>query len=88
VVPGETGSLVAPGRIEALADALVALLREPRRCQALGVNARALAAAAYTWDWTTARIAERMRAELGIARPAAARLAGGETPAQAIQALG
>lgn len=44
---GRTGLVVAPGDVEAIADAVVSLLHEPERRQRLGAAARAAALPAY-----------------------------------------
>jgi glycosyltransferase involved in cell wall biosynthesis len=48
------GLLVPPGNTEALAAAVTALVREPRRCRALGSAAHQTAAEHYTWPQTAA----------------------------------
>ncbi|HVP01395.1 MAG TPA: glycosyltransferase, partial [Solirubrobacteraceae bacterium] len=48
VADGVTGVLVPPGRPDALAAALDALLRDPRRRAALGAAARARAVASFS----------------------------------------
>lgn len=50
VVDGETGFLVAPGDVEALADRLCSLLGDPTRAQAMGAAGHALAADRFDVD--------------------------------------
>jgi glycosyltransferase involved in cell wall biosynthesis len=47
VVEGETGLLVAPGRADALAEAMVAVLGDPDRARALGDAGRVRALARW-----------------------------------------
>jgi glycosyltransferase involved in cell wall biosynthesis len=42
--------LVAPGDVEALAEAIEALLTDPRRAQELGQRARETVARGFTWE--------------------------------------
>lgn len=46
---GETGLLVSPGDISALREAILSLLRDPRRRQVLGHAARTHVVARYSW---------------------------------------
>lgn len=48
VVPGETGILVPPSEIAALAEAIAALAADPAGCARLGRNGRALVEAEFT----------------------------------------
>ena len=50
IVDGETGLLVEPNDAASLATALVSLLLDPARCQALGAAGRARVEQACTWD--------------------------------------
>lgn len=50
IVDGETGLLVEPDDEEGLTEALVSLLSDPARCQALGQAGRTRVEQAYTWD--------------------------------------
>jgi len=56
VMTEETGTLVPPGDVEALAEGLVGLLEDEPRRQALGESARRLAIERYSWG----TIAERL----------------------------
>jgi glycosyltransferase involved in cell wall biosynthesis len=56
VMTEQTGMLVPPGDDAALAEALVGLLHDEPRRQALGESARRLAIERYSWD----TIAERL----------------------------
>jgi glycosyltransferase involved in cell wall biosynthesis len=60
VVDGETGRVVAAGDVDALADALEALLADPALCERLGAEARRRLLAESAWE----RAAERVEAEL------------------------
>ncbi|HET7189744.1 MAG TPA: glycosyltransferase family 4 protein [Gemmatimonadaceae bacterium] len=66
-VLAETGAgvLVAPGDAHALAAALVALLRDPERCRALGARGRAAVSGQYAW----ARDRERLLAAVTRTTP-------------------
>lgn len=63
---GETGILVPPGDADALADALIALARDPARADAMGAAARADAAARHS----PARAAAALTAAWRAAAPA------------------
>jgi D-inositol-3-phosphate glycosyltransferase len=65
VVDGETGRVVPAGDVEALADALGALVADPVLCARLGAEARRRLLADSGWE----RVAERVEAEL-LALPA------------------
>lgn len=86
VLQGDAGILVQPGDAAALADALRALLTDPRRARALSAAALKRATAEYTVDRMMERYLERyaMLTEgltgAGLADPAgeAAQVAGGE----------
>jgi glycosyltransferase involved in cell wall biosynthesis len=62
VADGETGLLVPPEDPDALADALLALIRSPARRQALGRAARERTVALYDWQ-ACARAMERLYEE-------------------------
>jgi phosphatidylinositol alpha-mannosyltransferase len=57
VMTPEAGVLVPPGDPSALADALVGLLEHEPRRRALGVEARSLAIARYSWEDVARRLA-------------------------------
>jgi phosphatidylinositol alpha-mannosyltransferase len=57
VMTPDVGVLVPPGDSAALADALVELLEDEARRSALGLEARALARARYSWDDIAGRLA-------------------------------
>jgi glycosyltransferase involved in cell wall biosynthesis len=64
IVDGVTGALAKEPTAAALADALVEVLKDPARCQAMGDAARAYAAAHFSWDVTAntiGRILEQQR---------------------------
>jgi glycosyltransferase involved in cell wall biosynthesis len=61
VVPGETGLLVPPGDVAALADAIETLLREPARAHAFGTAGRTRALRCFTWRRAALRLAEVYR---------------------------
>jgi len=52
---GENGRLVPPADPQALADAILALLREPERARAMARAGQAMVLARYTIDVTMAR---------------------------------
>jgi len=52
---GETGRLVPPGDSAALADAILAALREPERARAMASGGQAMIRAQYTFDAAMAR---------------------------------
>jgi glycosyltransferase involved in cell wall biosynthesis len=54
---GRTGLLVPPGEPEPLAEALIALLGDPARAEALGRAAHADVAHGHTWDDVVSRMA-------------------------------
>jgi glycosyltransferase involved in cell wall biosynthesis len=63
VLDGESGLLVPPGDVSALADAVVAMLRDPSRARAMGEKGRRLAEAAHGWEnigRRTKRVYERV----------------------------
>lgn len=69
---GESGLLVPAGDAQALAEALLELLRDPERCAAMGARGRELAAA-FDWQRSAARLLEVYAGLLGdrsLAAPA------------------
>jgi glycosyltransferase involved in cell wall biosynthesis len=60
VLDGISGHVVPPGNAEELAGALIALLRDPRRCRRFGNAGYRFAKDRYTWP----AVGERMRAEV------------------------
>lgn len=70
LLPGETGLLVDGADTNAVADAVVSLLRDPGRARAMGRRGRAFVEEHHDWD----RIVADLHEELG-------RLAAGRTPA-------
>ena len=64
IVDGQTGVLIAPDDVGALAAATVSLLRDPERSAALGNGARERILRECTWNHAAARIATRMEALL------------------------
>jgi glycosyltransferase involved in cell wall biosynthesis len=63
---GENGRLVPPGDSRALADAILALLREPERARAMARAGQAMVQERYTIDATMARTTAVYRGLLGI----------------------
>ncbi|MCC6234174.1 MAG: glycosyltransferase family 4 protein [Verrucomicrobiales bacterium] len=59
VQDGETGCLVAPGEVAALAEALVTLSRDPALRERLGTAARRRVEARHTWSAVAERILQR-----------------------------
>jgi glycosyltransferase involved in cell wall biosynthesis len=62
---GENGRLVPPGDSRALADAILALLREPDRARAMARAGQAMVRERYTIDATMARTTAVYRGLLG-----------------------
>lgn len=50
VQDGQAGILVTPGAEQELADALIQLLNDPRRCRKLGERGREIVLERYTWE--------------------------------------
>jgi glycosyltransferase involved in cell wall biosynthesis len=69
VADGQTGRLVPPGDVAAMAAAAVDLLRDPVRRQALGHAARASLLTHWTWARQADRVAEALEAAWGRASP-------------------
>jgi glycosyltransferase involved in cell wall biosynthesis len=57
VVDGVTGRLAPAGRPDALAGALIDVLRDPRAAVAMGAAGRRRVEAHFTWDRVVNRIA-------------------------------
>jgi glycosyltransferase involved in cell wall biosynthesis len=64
VVDGETGLLVPPGDVEALAEALLAVAHDPGRARAMGARGRGRALAEFAQERCTERTAELYHAAL------------------------
>lgn len=64
VLDGDTGFLVEPGDIDALADRLITLCRDREKCRAMGEAARLLATERFTWQAVGERMIPRIRAVL------------------------
>ena len=64
VVPGETGLLVPPGDPEALAGALLTLLRDPERAAAMGEAGRARVLEAFDLDAAVAHLVAAWQAHV------------------------
>ena len=65
VVHGETGLLVAPGDHDALANALVHLLKNPDEAKRMGRNARRRAESEFTWQRAARQFMAIAHAALG-----------------------
>ncbi len=65
IVNGETGLLVPPDDIVALADAIARLLGSPSFSDALGARARAVALERFTWRKNVEQVLECLRARGG-----------------------
>jgi glycosyltransferase involved in cell wall biosynthesis len=64
-----TGRLVPAGDVEAMADAVAALLRDPPRARAMGQNARRAIAERWSWADQARRIAEAFERASSAPRP-------------------
>jgi glycosyltransferase involved in cell wall biosynthesis len=58
IIPGETGLLVRPNDVAALADAILALLENRDRARTMGARGRELAVASFGWPQYLARLNE------------------------------
>ena len=65
VEDGRSGILVPPGDVERLADALLALLRDPDLCHRIGAYNRQLCLELYSWDVVVGRIESIYRNVIG-----------------------
>jgi len=64
---GRTGVLVPPGDADALAEAILALLRDPARCRVMGAAASEHIRSHFTWRRTAERTEQIYREVLGEA---------------------
>jgi glycosyltransferase involved in cell wall biosynthesis len=62
---GKTAFMVEPGRVESLAEGILALVRDKALRDKLGANARAEALAKYTWKEHVAKTASKLKEVLG-----------------------
>lgn len=62
VLDGETGLIVEPDQPEALAEAILSLMREPARAQEMGVNGRRRVGTELNWARFTERLLEAVEA--------------------------
>jgi len=62
VLDGETGIIVEPDRPEALADAIVSLMRDPARAQEMGANGRRRVETELNWERFTERLLDAIEA--------------------------
>jgi glycosyltransferase involved in cell wall biosynthesis len=60
VAPGRTGALVPAGNVQALAEQLIGLLRDPDGLRSMGAAGRALVEEKFTWS----AVVRRLRKEL------------------------
>ncbi len=58
--PGETGLLVDPTSVDAVADALLTLLRDPARARAMGEAGARWVHSQWTWDAMSSRLQEML----------------------------
>ena len=67
---GETGYLVADGAVDELANALIAILRDPINAARMGARGRDRALSRFTWDRVAARAITDLNAltEVGISK--------------------
>jgi glycosyltransferase involved in cell wall biosynthesis len=72
VIDGETGFLVKAGDVEALAEAMLRLLRDPVRAREMGEAGLRLARERFLWPAVGARVAGEIRSVLGGVSPPAA----------------
>jgi phosphatidylinositol alpha-mannosyltransferase len=72
VMSEETGLLVPPGDVQALADTLVALVGDEARRRALGSGARRIALERYSWSEVARRLADIYEAVVRRGAPAMA----------------
>jgi glycosyltransferase involved in cell wall biosynthesis len=68
VQDGESGLLVAPHDVDALAAALTRLLREPDTARAFGARGRDFVRDRFTWDAVADSLASEIRAVAGLSR--------------------
>jgi glycosyltransferase involved in cell wall biosynthesis len=61
VIPGESGWLVTPGNAEALADAVLEAISDPRRLSVMGEAGRALVEREFSWSVATERLLDVYR---------------------------
>ncbi len=60
ILPDRTGALVQPDDVDALAQVLIDLLENPKKCRSLGEAGRALVCRDYSWPHICRSVAERM----------------------------
>jgi glycosyltransferase involved in cell wall biosynthesis len=72
ILDGISGHIVPPGNAEALAAALIGLLRDPRRCRRFGNAGYKFAKDRYTWPAVGARIRVEVLSALAAIEDAAA----------------
>ena len=68
VIDGETGLLVEPGNVTDLAEALLALMRDPQMARRFGISGRNQVLKRFTWSAVASKITHRIKKELD-ARP-------------------
>jgi glycosyltransferase involved in cell wall biosynthesis len=68
VVPGETGWLVPPAEVGALASALIDALGDRQRCQRMGERGREYATAAFDWDAIAVAVFAALQLPAGTSR--------------------
>jgi glycosyltransferase involved in cell wall biosynthesis len=64
LIDGETGILIAPNDVSALAKALCHLMENGRRAQEMGMRGREFSLREFTWTAVAKKMAKRLRDEL------------------------
>ena len=62
MLDGQTGLIVEPGQPEALAEAILSLMREPARAEQMGANGRRRVETELNWARFTQRLLDAVEA--------------------------